>query len=257
MAKKKVLITGAAGLIGRTLRTAFRGKYALRLMYHNTVLPAEGDEEVVIADIGDFESILQATKGVDAVVHLALGKRKEWSDWERAHFNMVGTYHVFEAARLCGVEKIVFASTNHVTGFAETMIENGKRVLRPIKDRYAGPETPPRPDSLYGVSKAFGEVLARFYVDNYGMSIICLRIGSFRGKDPPCSLSGRVLSTWISNRDMAQLVELSLEADLPFGIFYGVSGNRRRYWNISNAQELLGYSPLDDAERYVVEDEEA
>lgn len=251
--KKKVLITGAAGRIGRTLRTAFMGKYALRLMYNNTVFPAEGDGEVVIADIGDFESILQATRGVDAVVHLALAGRKEWSDWERARFNMVGTYNVFEAARLCGVRKIVFASTNHVTGFTEKMMKNGEMVLRPIQDRYAGPETLPRPDSLYGVGKAFGEALARYYVDRFGMSIICLRIGSFLGKDPPGPLKGRVLSTWISNRDMAQLVWRSIETDLPFGVFYGISDNTRKYWEISNARKLLGYSPVDDAERYAVE----
>lgn len=254
MTKKKVLITGAAGLIGRTLRAALRNRYALRLMYHNTIFPAVGEEEAVIADIGDFQTVLRATKGTDAVVHLALGQRKEWSDWESAHFNMVGTYHVFEAARLCGVGKIVFASTNHVTGFTETMMKDDESVLRPIEDRYAGPETPPRPDSLYGVGKGFGEILARFYVDRYGMSIICLRIGSFRGRDPPGPLSGRVLSTWISNRDIAQLVELSLESELPFGIFYGVSRNSRRYWDISNAQELLGYSPLDDAEQYAAKD---
>lgn len=245
--RKKVLITGAAGKIGRTLRAKFRNRYILRLMYHNITFPAEGDEEAVVADIGDFESILRATRGVDAVVHLA---RVRGNDWEPQHFNMVGTYHVFDSVRLCGVRKIVFASTNHVTGFTEKMVKNSAVVLRPIEDRVAGPETLPRPDSFYGAGKALGEALARYYVDRFGMSIICLRIGTFLGRDPPGPLSGRTLSTWISNRDMAQLVRLSIETDLPFGIFYGISDNTRKYWDITNAKKLLGYVPKDNAENH-------
>ncbi len=114
---------------------------------------------------------------------------------------------------------------------------------------YTVPEMPVRPDSLYGVSKAFGEALGRYYADAHGLSVICLRIGSFQ----PAPRSQRMLATWLSPRDCAQLVWRSIESALPFGIFYGISGNTRRYWDISNAQHLLGYQPEDDAERYAAE----
>jgi hypothetical protein len=151
--------------------------------------------------------------------------------------NVDGTFKVFEAARLAGVRKIVFASTNHVTGMYE-------RAGQPVN-----PEMVIRPDSLYGVSKAFGEALGRFYVDQYGLSVICLRIGSFQ----PMPRNQRMLSTWLSPRDCAQLVWRAIESGVDFDVFYGISGNSRRYWDISNAQSLLGYAPEDDAEAFAAE----
>ena len=108
---------------------------------------------------------------------------------------------------------------------------------------------PVRPDSYYGVSKCFGEALGRYYVDAFGLSVICLRIGSFQ----PRPRGERQLATWISYRDTAQLVWRGIESDLPFGIFYGISGNTRAYWDIANARELLGYAPEDDAETHAAE----
>ena len=107
----------------------------------------------------------------------------------------------------------------------------------------------PRPDSFYGVSKAFGEILGRYFVDHHDISAICLRIGSFR----PRPKTRRALATWISPRDMVQLVHCALEADAKYGIYYGISGNTRRYWDLSNAQEELGYEPQDDAEAYAAQ----
>lgn len=238
-AQKRVLITGAAGKIGRVLWRSFKNRYKLRLMFHRTILPVGEGEESVTADITNFETLPSAMEGVDAVVHLAYGGAGGRCPWEQVlERNIIGTYNVFEAARQSGVKKIVFASTNHVTGFLER------------EGVYTTPEMPIRPDSLYGVSKAFGEALARYYVDQFNMSIICLRIGSFLGKDLPGPMSGRILSTWISNRDIAQLVWRSIEADLPFGIFYGISDNTRRIWDISNARKLLGYAPEDNAENF-------
>ena len=103
---------------------------------------------------------------------------------------------------------------------------------------------PVRPDSFYGVSKACGEVLARYYADALGLSVICLRIGSFQAEPR----NARMLATWLSPRDCAQLIGRSVETDLRFGIFYGISGNTRRCWDISEARRLLGYEPQDDAE---------
>ena len=108
---------------------------------------------------------------------------------------------------------------------------------------------PERPDSYYGVSKAFGEDLGRYYVDAFGMEIICLRIGSLQPDEAVRERdSDRILSTWLSYRDCVQLVWRSIEADVSFGIYYGISGNTRAYWDLSNAREELGYDPEDDAE---------
>ncbi len=235
--RKLVLITGAAGMIGRPLQGFLRERYRLRLMYHRTVLPAQPGDEVVIADVCDLAAVEQAVAGVDAIVHLAGDPRVD-APWESVRaVNIAGTYNVFEAARRQGVKKIVFASTNHVAGYYE------------LEGLYAAPTYPIRPDGYYGVSKAFGEALARYYVDAFGLSIICLRIGSFQERP----LNRRHLATWISPRDMAQLVWRSIETDLPFGIFYGVSNNTRRYWDIASAQELLGYAPEDNAEDYAAQ----
>jgi len=206
------------------------------MCHHRLAEPAE-DDEIVVADLANPDQLATAVAGVRAVVHLAANASMR-TPWPVVRdVNIDGTYNVFESARLAGVKKIVFASTNHVTGMYE---RDGQSVR---------PEMMIRPDSLYGVSKAFGEALGRYYVDEYGMSVICLRIGSFQ----PVPRNPRMLSTWLSPRDCAQLVWRGIERDVPFGVFYGISGNTRRYWDISNAQSVLGYAPEDDAEAYAAE----
>ncbi len=238
--KKKVLITGAAGSIGSTLWNHLKDKYTLRLMFHKNIPETTEGEDTIVADICNFDQMLKACEGMDAVVHLALTRTENEAETMLA--NIRGTYNVFEAARQCGVKKIVYASTNHVMGMYE-------------KDKYKDitPEMPVRPDGLYGAGKAAGEALGRYYVDNHEMSVMCLRIGSFIGGGSPSVRKGneRILATWFSRRDCAQMTELCIEAtDIKFEIFYGISGNTRRFWNISNAQELLGYAPQDNAEEY-------
>ncbi|MEM2876170.1 MAG: NAD(P)-dependent oxidoreductase, partial [Candidatus Bathyarchaeia archaeon] len=160
----KVLLTGASGRVGRAFREAYRGFYSLRLMCHQRSIEPSGYEEVVQADITDLNSVLKAAEGMEAVVHLAADPRVE-APWDSIlNLNIIGTYNVFEAARRCGVKKVVFASSNHACGFA---VEESDLV---------GPDTPVRPDSLYGVSKVFGEALGRYYSDRFGLSVICLRI---------------------------------------------------------------------------------
>lgn len=240
MTRKKVLITGAAGRIGQVLRQGLKDRYELRLMYHRTVLPAAEGEEVVVGSVADLEQMEAAVAGVDAVVHMA-GDPRVSAPWESVlEANIQGTYCVYEAARRQGVERIVLASTNHVTGFYEK------------EGIYTTPDMPERPDSYYGASKAFGEDLARYYVDAHDMAIFCLRIGSFQPDEAVQNRgSDRILSTWLSHRDCVQLVWRCIEAEgARYGIFYGISGNQRAYWALKNARELVGYEPADDAERY-------
>jgi uronate dehydrogenase len=234
---KKVLVTGASGMIGLSLRELLKDRYTLRLQERpggKPLAPAGEGEEIVQANVADIDSMRDAVRGVDAVIHLAASSAVG-TPWDDAlQNNIVGIYNVLEAMRLEGVRRMVFASTNHVTGYNE------------IKGRPCYPDMPVRPDGFYGASKAFGEALARFYVDEHGLEVICLRIGSWQ----PEPLNVRHLSTWLSPRDMAQLAWRGIETPLTWGIFYAISGNTRRYWDIGPTQEQLGYAPEDDGERY-------
>ena len=240
MQRKKILITGAAGRIGKVLREGLHTHYDLRLLYHRTVLPAAPGEEAHIANITDFDKMLEAIKGTDAIVHMAGNPSTRATFEEALEANMRGTYTIYEAARQSGVKRVVFASTNHVTGFYEQ------------EKIYTTPEMPVRPDSYYGASKAFGESLGRYYADAFGLSVICLRIGSFQPVEAVKNRKGdRILSTWLSHRDTVQLVQKSLEAEnVMFGIYYGISNNTRAYWDIQNARDELGYAPEDNAEDF-------
>jgi nucleoside-diphosphate-sugar epimerase len=253
--KKRVLITGASGRIGKALAERLGDRYRLRLLYHRTV-PAEHEaaaakaretgqpvvlegtpHEVVVGNAADLEAMVRACTGVDAVAHMAADPAVQ-APWESIlNANIVGTYNAYEAAHRAGCSKVIFASSNHATGFYEK------------EGVYTTPEMPVRPDSYYGVSKVFGEALGRYYVDAFGMSIICLRIGSFQ----PKPRGVRQLSTWLSHRDMAQLTWRGIETEVPFAVVYGISGNTRAYWDISSARKLLGYEPEDNAEDHAAE----
>lgn len=235
----RVLITGAGGKIGRSLATSLADRYDLRLHYHREP-KTNPSSDYIVADVADYSEIAPAMEGIDAVVHLA-GSPHVTSPWDVVHpTNIVGTYNVFESARKAGVRKIVFASTNHVMGMYDRDREWPVYADRPV-----------RPDSLYGVSKAFGEALGRHYTDQYGMSIICLRIGWFLEK--PHNEIARWM--WLSPRDCAQIVWRSIEADIGFGVFYAISANRRRRWDITDTINALGYQSEDDAERFFAPDE--
>ncbi|MGI8916247.1 MAG: NAD-dependent epimerase/dehydratase family protein [Chloroflexota bacterium] len=232
--RKRVLITGAGGKIGSSLAEQLVERYALRLHYHPSVPEHPPVDDVVTGNIAHFAEIAPAMAGMNAVIHLA-GDPSTRAGWDSVRTNNIeATYNVFEAARQAGVQKVVFATTNHVMGMYD-------------RDRawpvYA--KQPVRPDSLYGVSKAFGENLARHYVDQFGMAAICLRIGWFLAE--PRNEVSRWM--WLSPRDCAQLVTLAVESALPFGVFYAISGNSGRHWDITDTMEQLGYRPQDDADR--------
>ncbi|MGH2350828.1 MAG: NAD-dependent epimerase/dehydratase family protein [Chloroflexota bacterium] len=238
--RKKLLITGAAGVVGTALRRHLRGRYAYRLLCHATVPEVDPGDEVVVADVADFEALLEATTGVDAIVHLALAKvARHMTRAQRARntidVDIRGVYNVYEAARINRVPTVVFASTNHVTGLNE---QDGI---------VSTPDAPVRPDSIYGAGKAFGEALGRLYADRHGVRVFCLRIANFNGKDEPGRYYEPGASRWLSPRDLAQLVWRCIEAEpLRWGIFYGVSGGGERKWDLANARDLLGYQPEDD-----------
>jgi len=232
---KTILITGAAGDVGTHLRRELAGKYALRVSDLRSLKKINKEEQFVRADISKMSDALRITRGVDAVVHL--GGYSVEGPWEGIlSANIVGCYNVFEAARRNGVKRILFPTSNHAMGFYR-------------RDRTVDHRDYPRPDSRYGVSKVFGEALASLYADKYGMQMYCMRIGNVG----PVPLDKRRLSIWFSPRDLAQLVTIGIEhPDIRFEIVYGVSGNKRSWYDNSNAARL-GYKPQDDSEIYARE----
>ena len=235
---KRVLITGAAGQIGVALRRGLRGSYPLiRLADIVPLGTAEVGEEISRTDIRDMAAVEKAMAGIDCVVHLA-GRSTE-GDWDTVlALNIEGCFNVFEAARRAGVKRVIFASSNHAIGFHR-------------RERFLDDAVELRPDSRYGVSKVFGEALGRLYADKHGMSVACLRIGTFRTPDRP--IDARGLLTWISHRDMVQLVRCCIDYfDYHFIVAYGVSNNLRSRWDNTNVK-FLGYAPQDDSEQFAAE----
>lgn len=233
---KRVLLTGAAGNLGGVLRRGLRERgYALRLSDMEAIADPGPDEDVVPADLRDGVAVAAAVEGVDAVVHFgAIPLEDRFGAIVES--NIRGTYNLFEAARLAGASRLVFASSNHVVGFHRRSTALDSAATH-------------RPDGYYGLSKAFGEDLGRLYADNFGFGVLCMRIGSCL----PRPNDARHLSTWLSHRDLVQLVAVGLEAPgLHFSVVYGISGNTRAWWDNSAATDL-GYCPEDNAEDFADE----
>jgi len=222
---QKILITGAAGDVGTRLRKLLKGVYSLRVSDIRKPADLGADDEFVAADLGDYEQTKQITAGIDGIVHL--GGYSVEGPWETIHkSNIVGCYNLFEAAYRSGVKRVVFASSNHAVGFYR-------------RDQKIGVDVTVRPDSRYGVSKAFGEAVGALYADKHGLRVTCIRIGNVNDKP----LDKRRLSIWVKPEDLAQLIRIGLEhPDIRFEIFYGVSDNEAGWWDNSNARRF-GYRP--------------
>ena len=228
---RRLLLTGAAGGLGRELRWRLKPYCeALRISDIASLGDAEPGEEHVATPLEDRAAVLSLLQDVDAVVHLG-GVSVETPFDPILQANIVGVFNLYEAARKHGVKRIVFASSNHVTGFNR-------------QDEVLTPDSPPRPDGLYGVSKAFGETLARFYFDRYGIETACLRIGS----SFPEPKDRRMLATWMSFDDLERLVMASLTAPVVgHSIIYGMSDNSTTWWD-NTAARHVGYRPQDSSD---------
>lgn len=242
----KLLITGYRGLVGQIL---WRGLVNDFELYGADLTTDEPDHNLFQANVSSLEqveAVFTQIPNLVYVIHLA-GDPRVNAEWDSVWLNNVaGTRNVYEAARMHGVKRVVFASSNHVTGAYEGFPPS----LHPQPN--PAPITsndPIRPDSYYGVSKAAGEALARMYYELYGIESICLRIGTVLKDDDP-TRDARHESTWLSHQDLVQLVKKSLLGDVKFGIYYGVSNNRKRFWDISNAMKEIGYKPESDASQF-------
>jgi len=264
-----VIVTGAYGRVGTAVLDHATGKF--------DYVPFDRRDhprlDTVVGDVSDLDTVQSVLDSRQAVVHLAANPHVD-ADWESVlRNNIAGAYNCLEACRQCGVKTAVLASSNHIVGMYEQ--EHAPSLYEQEYDLFLNHETPVRPDSFYGVSKAFLEALGRYYVENYDSPshVYALRIGSVRypeydhpfgdaergveagrwerGSDEYRREVRRMKATWLSRRDLAQLVECCLrDDDAVFEIFYGVSANDRRWFDIDRPRRLVGYSPRDNGENW-------
>ncbi|WP_096390507.1 NAD-dependent glucose-6-phosphate dehydrogenase Azf [Halopenitus persicus] len=251
-----VLLTGAGGRVGQAILRGIGDDHDWRLLDREPLaadrIPDGVDaDDLYVADVTDMDALREAMAGVESVVHLAGDPRTDAS-WESVLRNNIdGTRAVFEAAVDAGVDRVAYASSNHAVGHYETD-ERTPGMYRTDDDyRLDGTEFP-RPSNLYGVSKATGELLGRYYHDEYGIDVVCVRIGNLTRSHPPREYE-RGQAMWLSHRDCAHLFDRCLRADYGFEIVYGISDNDRKYYSIERAREVLGYEPRDNSAEYTFE----
>jgi len=230
---KRVLVTGAAGGIGTHLRRLLPPIYPEVVLSDLKVPEALTVSETFIkADLTKPEEVAKACAGVDGIVHL--GGHSVEGSWDTIlNANIIGCYNLFEQARLAGVKRVVFASSNHAVGFYP-------------RSTTITPDVVARPDSRYGVSKAFGEGLGAMYAYKHGLGVTSLRIGNV-GMEP---LDARRLSIWLHPEDLVRLIRIGLERPcLVYEVMYGVSGNARSWYDNGHAA-ALGYAPAHNSEAF-------
>jgi nucleoside-diphosphate-sugar epimerase len=247
----RVLVTGASGLVGSVLWERLAAEHTLS----GIDLRRDRARGIARGDVRRPRTIRSAFEDVDAVVDLATGAALNlpWSEVEK---DIEGRVNVLEAARAHGVRRYVFASSNHVTGMYEldqpyaAIVAGAYDGLDPAGIPLIAPDAPIRPDSPYGIGKGFAEIASRHYAECYDMSCLCLRIGTVRPDDRP--REARHYATLLTHADLARLVDCALRApsELRYGIYFGVSANRWRFWDITNARDELGFEPHDDAESF-------
>ncbi len=236
--RRRVLVTGAAGNIGAYFAEHSHQKYELRLMVHQIDEDArrlQSFGELVGGELGDLERLKELCRDIDTVVHLA-GDPDPSAAWQSLlDANIVGAYNMFVAAKAAGCRRLIYASSIHaVSGYpADVQVKTSE---------------PINPGDLYGVTKCFGEALGRYMAEQEGLSVIALRIGAFQPLDA-ARQEGSIgmLDAFVSQRDLNQLIERCIDVEnLQFAILHGLSDNRFKRLDISDARALVGYAPQDD-----------
>ncbi|MCD7059805.1 NAD-dependent epimerase/dehydratase family protein [Pelagibacterium xiamenense] len=237
---KRLLITGAAGGVGRVMRS--RLAHLAETIRVSDVAPlgdAAANEECIQCDLGDADAVDALISGCDGIVHLG-GVSVEDTFEKINNANIVGLYNLYEAARAHGMPRILFASSNHVVGYYR-------------QDEYLGTDARPKPDGLYGVSKCFGEALASMYHDKFGQETALVRIGSCFERPT----NHRMLATWLSYNDFVALVERVFAAPkLGCPVIWGVSANDTAWWD-NSAARYLGWTPKDNSAKFRAELEQS
>ena len=231
--RRRILITGARGRIGTCLTEGLKDRYELRLHNRTPETDPAGFDHVH-GDLADYDAVRPMLDGVDTVLHMAANPSVQGS-WEAIlHDNIVGTRNILEAAKEAGSRRVIFASSNHAMGMYD------RDGAWPVYT-----SMPVRPDSHYGASKAIGEVFGRYYYDAFGLEFISLRIGWFTDRLESRKDHSILRAMWLGPRDTVNVTLGAIEAEVPFGIYYAVSDNPDRRWDITNTMIELGYRPVD------------
>jgi len=229
----RLLLTGAAGGLGQALRPRLAANCEiLRLSDVAPLAPAAAHEECVPADLADAQAVMDLVAGCHSIVHLGgISVEAPWASILKA--NVEGVVNLYEAARVHGVKRVVFGSSNHVMGFYR-------------QSEVVDALSPPRPDGFYGLSKAFGEDVSRLYFDRYGIETACVRIGS----SFPEPRDRRMLAMWMSYDDLHRLVTACLTTPvLGHTIIYGTSDNAVS-WYDNHLAKHVGYRPQDSSDGF-------
>ncbi len=234
---KKIALSGASGQIGSVLRKALlaQGLPLRSAGGTKSLTPLVDGEDVMHGDLREAAVVDRLLGGVDVLIHMA-GTSVERPLPEIIENNLRGLVEVYEGARRNGVRRVVFASSNHTIG------------MYPVTEKLAL-DCMPRPDGLYGLSKVWGEALARMYWDLHGIESVCVRIGSCveRPTEP------RHLSTWFGHQDLLHFIDRCIQAPAVGCLtVWGVSANTRSWWDNRGA-EALGYQPRQNAEDFAAE----
>lgn len=236
-AHRKLLVTGAAGNIGSYFAEHSHQRYDLRLMIR------EGDDrssierfgDVVVAELSDLDRLKELCRDIDTILHLAADPSPS-ATWDSViQNNITGTYNVFVAAKAAGCRRVIYASSIHaISGYPA--------------DRQVQADDPVNPGDLYGVSKCFGEALARYMAEQEGVEAIAIRIGAFQPEGAAeAEDSIKMLDAWVSERDLNHLIQCCIDDErLKFAIVHGLSDNRFKRMDLSETRELVGYEPQDD-----------
>ncbi len=252
--KKKVVVTGFGGRIGKVLRDHLGEKYEFSGIDR---VPLKGLDSFT-ADLTNLEAITPAFQSKDVVVHLAAEPRHTPDiGWDLLMpDNVIATANVFEAARAGGVSRIIFFSSMHVVGMYErdqpykAIAEGDYANLDPAAVPLITHDMPDRPDGPYAVSKIFGEALGRYFVEDHAISVICIRLGTVSPEDRP-GTDARSFVSWFSHRDLARMVEACIDdQNIGFDIFYGASANTWKIYDTPRAWDVLGYEAQDNAESF-------
>ncbi len=243
MNKEKLIITGSRGTIGKILCSHFNSKFEVIEIDKNI----NNEQNCYNVNISDFDTLYAAFEQIGevrSVIHLA-GSSKPIARWnEVLKNNIIGTYNIYECARLFNIPKVLPASSCHTMGGYKEFLSNQKPNYFSKKITI---NAPVKPNSFYATSKVCIEAIARQYYEQHEVQSICLRIGSVsKTNEIPSKYDPKYLNKiWISHRDLIQLYEKSLEANIEFGIYYGTSKNKERIFNLSKARKEIGFKPID------------
>ena len=230
---KRILLTGAGGGLGQVLRDRIKPwADVVRLNDVKDIGPARAGEEIMLCDLADRDAVLKLMEGVDAVLHFG-GISVEDKFEPIMNANILGLHHLYEAVHKCGVGRVIYASSSHVVGFYETT-------------DLVDADMPLRPDGFYGISKAFGEALSRYYYDRFGTETVCIRIGS----SFPEPKSARMMVTYLAYDDLVELLRCALFTPrVGHTITFGTSDNPTKWWDNRKAAHL-GYVPKSSSSQF-------